>query len=270
MLQGQTAVVVDDEELSRTLLRTLIERESSLTVVAECGGGCAAIDAITKYRPDVVFLDVQMPDVDGIGVARALADRSIATHIVFVTAYDRYAITAFELNVVDYLVKPIEKGRFRQTVERVENKLRRDTVWDLSQKVHDLSDALRGSGDGGAASPDIVIRSGDRVDLVQLEDIQWVEAANQYVRIHANDREYVMSETLKRFRSRLDDERFVRVHRSAVINCNKLASVKRRSGGLHLLTLENGDTVTLARSRARLLPEIMKRAKKLHGAGDIA
>lgn len=252
-------LIVDDEPLARDLLVRLVEKDPMLQVVGTAADGGEALTQITKLKPDLVFLDVQMPVLDGIGVASRLRHRRHMPHIVFVTAFDQYAIKAFELNVLDYLLKPIEKERFYPTVERAKQAIAQKKIVGLAERMLGLVSAYESN--GHAAPPEdnaFLINTGQRLVSVLPDDIVWVEAANQYVKIHTEAESFLMSENLTQFSRKLDERVFARVHRSATINVSKLVSVARRGSGAHTLTMAGGHLVILARSRARLLPFLLK------------
>lgn len=252
-------LIVDDEPLARDLLARLVDKDSMLQIVGSAADGGEALAQISKLKPDLVFLDVQMPVLDGIGVANRLRHRRQMPHIVFVTAFDQYAIKAFELNVLDYLLKPIEKERFYPTVDRAKQAIAEKKIVGLAERMLGLVSAYERN--GPAAPPEdnaFLINTGQRLVSVSPDDIVWAEAANQYVKIHTEAGSFLMSENLSQFSKKLDERTFARVHRSATINVSKLVSVARRGSGAHTLTLTGGHQVILARSRASLLPFLLK------------
>lgn len=254
-----TTLVVDDEPLARDLLIRLIEKDPALELVGTSSDGGMALADISRLKPDLVFLDVQMPVLDGIGVVSRLLHRRHMPHIVFVTAFDQYAVKAFELNVLDYLLKPIEKERFYPTVERVKKSIIQKKIIGLAERMLGLVSAYdTGAESQTHRSDSFLVNTGQKLVAVMPDDIIWVEAANQYVTLHTQAESYLMSENLATFSTKLDGEQFVRVHRSATINLSHLQSVARRGSGAHTLTLDGGHEVVLARGRASLLPHLLK------------
>lgn len=259
-----SAIVVDDESLARELLRSFIEKEPDFRVIAECGDGETALREIEKNRPQVVFLDIEMPRLDGVSVVRRLTALPSVPHIVFVTAYDQYAIDAFELNALDYLVKPLSRDRCRATLQRVRQMTRSDNLLKLTNKLLAVVQGIEGSSQEHRPEQKIVVRKHDELRAVPLSKIVWIEAANQYVNIHTSEGVFVMSESLGRFAERLRDPRFVRIHRSAIVNGQHVVRVTKNGNGTHTIETSDAAVLTLARARSGYLQKI------LHLAGERA
>ncbi len=259
-----SAIIVDDEPLARDLLRSFIEKEPDFRVLAECADGEAALAAIELHAPDVVFLDIEMPRLNGVGVVQHLNSVPKTPHVVFVTAYDRYAIDAFDLNAVDYLVKPLARERCKAALDRVRGLVRNDNIVSLTARlmavVHGMEDQSR------AQPPEqkIVVKKHDELQAIPLSSIIWLEAANQYVNIHSSDGLFVMSESLGRFAERLRDPRFVRIHRSAMINGHHVVRVSRNTNGTHAIQMSDGAELTLARARSAHLQKVLNLAGDVH------
>ena len=252
-----SALVVDDESLARDLLRSLVEKESDFSVVAECSNGEAALAAIERHQPDVVFLDIEMPLLDGVGVAQRLRSLQQTPHIVFVTAFDRYAIAAFELNAVDYLVKPVSRQRCRESLSRIREAVHSKGLREMTDRLLEVVQGLKSRETADAPEQKLIVKKHDELVAVPLSDIVWAEAANQYVTIFTVNDSYIMSESLGRFAERLSDPRFVRIHRSALVNGHHVRSVKRNSNGTHSVRLINGQELPLARARASVLETLL-------------
>lgn len=251
-------LIVDDEALARELLVALVKKDPALELVGQCANGADALAAISRLEPDLVFLDVQMPVLDGLGVVERLLHRTKPPHIVFVTAYDQYAVRAFELNVLDYLLKPVEKTRFYPLVERVKESIRKDQICTLAERMFGAVSTFK---TGNVPSPDtdnILINTGQKLVSIAINSIVWVEAANQYVTIHTMSEKHVMSENLGQFSRRLTDLQFLRVHRSSIINLAYVVAVSRAGNGAHRVTMKNGDKVVLSRGRSELLPVLLQ------------
>ena len=256
-----STLVVDDEVLARNLVTTLVRRDAELRLVGECSDGGAAIESIVRHKPDLVFLDIQMPVVDGLGVARKLAKMDEPPYVIFTTAFDEHAIEAFELNALDYLVKPLQKERFRASVQRAKSAIRDREMLDLTSRLLALGNGQRAE-QTGEAEKELTIRNGDSIVQVTTRDIVWVEAASQYVHVHTGNRTFTVSETLSQYSKRIDDPAFFRIHRSALVNGRAVVDVSRQANGTHRLRLVNGHTLTLARSRSGLVPGILRTARR--------
>jgi two-component system LytT family response regulator len=225
-----TVVIADDEPLARATLRRLVERDPALSLVAEAPHGLAAVDAVRAHAPDLLLLDVQMPGLDGFGVLSELAEQELPA-VVFVTAHDQYALEAFEVEAVDYLLKPFDDERFARAMERA------------VARVHG------GTAPGGATLRRLAVRHQGRVDLVELASVRWLEAADQYVRLHCDDGVHLLRESMSNLESTLDGERFLRVHRSAMVAVDRLRALEVATGGTGRVRLDDGTELPVARSR---------------------
>jgi two-component system LytT family response regulator len=253
-------VVADDEPLIREGLRDILDAEPDVDVVATCADGPAVIDAVRVHAPAVLFLDIQMPGVDGLTVARVLADpaRSPAPPpaIVFATAHDRYALAAFEVSAVDYLLKPFDAARVRASLRRVRERLghaARDGEIDLRAQLAALLarlDAGRGAAPvtGGPWAERLVVGLARGSRVVPVASVEWVEASDNYVTVHAADGGGLLREALHSLQARLDPARFARVHRSALVNLARVHGLQPLPSGDYLLTMRSGATVRLSRT----------------------
>ena len=247
-------VLADDEPLVRERLRALVSARRDCALVAECADGSEAVAVIERERPDVALLDVQMPELDGFEVLDALPeDRRPA--VIFVTAYDEYAVRAFEVNAVDYLLKPLEASRFNEAIDRVVGRGTRDAGDPGNEGLRALLDELRRR--RGYATR-LVVRDGPRVSFVPVADIDWIDASGNYARLHAGSRSHLLRETLKSLETRLDPERFGRVHRSAIVNVARLVAMEPYFHGDYVLTLRDGTKVTSSRTCSGRLREMLK------------
>ena len=247
------AVIVDDESLARERVRTLLAASTGVTVLAECTGGREAVAAIVEHQPDLVFLDVQMPDLDGFQVLEALGDDHLPA-VVFVTAYDEYALRAFEVHALDYLLKPIEPGRFARTLARV-----RETLGDQSdRRLQDLLDAL--------ATRDLpldrlVIRTRSKVSFLKPGEIDWLEADGKHVKLHVGRETHVVRQQLKRLEARLATHGFVRVHRSAIVNVDRIKELEPWFHGEYVVILKDGTKLTSSAAHSEALHRMIDAAK---------
>ncbi|HEY6209602.1 MAG TPA: LytTR family DNA-binding domain-containing protein [Gemmatimonadales bacterium] len=247
------ALIVDDESLARERVRTLIAASPGVTVLAECTGGREAVAAIVEHQPDLVFLDVQMPDLDGFQVLEALGDDHLPA-VVFVTAYDEYALRAFEVHALDYLLKPIEPGRFARTLARV-----RETLGDQSdRRLQDLLDAL--------ATRDLpldrlVIRTRSKVSFLKPGEIDWLEADGKHVKLHVGRETHIVRQQLKRLEARLAPHGFVRVHRSAIVNVDRIKELEPWFHGEYVVILKDGTKLTSSAAHSEALHRMIDAAK---------
>jgi two-component system, LytTR family, response regulator len=241
------ALVVDDEAVARRRLRRLLAAEPGLEVVGECADGAGAVRAIANDRPDLVFLDVQMPELDGFEVVMSIAAPE-RLGIVFVTAFDRYALRAFEVHAIDYLLKPFSRERLRTALVRARDRLARrgrDSRVDalLAERREQRRYPAR-----------VAVRVGDRVLVVRWQDVDWIEAADNYVKLHVGTREYLLRETLAALEHQLDPERFARIHRSSIVQVDRVAEIHPASHGDADVVLRTGATLVLTRNwRERVL-----------------
>ena len=236
------ALIVDDERVARQRIRRLLASTASdIAVIGECGDGLTAVDAIAREAPDLVFLDVQMPELDGFGVVSAL-DPAALPAIIFVTAFDKYALRAFDVHAIDYLLKPFTTERFRTAVLRARDRIQRRT---LDNGLASLAQTLR---ERPRYLTRVSVKTAGKIVLVDVTTVDWIEAADNYVRLHVGTREYLHRETLAGLEKQLNPERFVRIHRSALVQIDRIAELHPASHGDMDVVLRNGKTLTLSRT----------------------
>jgi two-component system, LytTR family, response regulator len=239
------ALVIDDEPVARERLVRLLQLESDIELVGECSNGLETVLAIETLSPDLVFLDVQMPEMDGFEVVRALeADRVPA--VVFVTAYDEYAIRAFEVHALDYLLKPFSSVRFRATLAHARRQFDRHHAGSLRSKLLSLAPA-QPTPSKPLAVERLLVRSTGRVHFVRTSDIDWCEAAGNYVRLHVGEEAHLFRETMNGLESKLDPQQFVRIHRSTIVNIDRIHELRSSPNGEYALFLSTGAKLTLSR-----------------------
>ncbi len=240
-------VIVDDEPPARRRLRDLLAREDDLQLVGEAGNGPDAVTLINAERPDLVFLDVQMPGADGFEVLASLDTPPGA--VIFVTAFDAYALRAFEVHALDYLLKPFDRERFGTALERVRQMLARPATTDDPRLVALLQElATRDS-----HLRRVAVRTAGRIRLVQLDDVECVEAAGNYLRLHVAGGHHLIRETITSFEERLDPERFTRIHRSMIVNVDRIRELVPTPHGDCTVTLASGRRIVASRTyRSRL------------------
>src|SRR5262245_50948884 len=241
-------LIVDDEPLARERLRQLCRAERDLEVIADCGDGQAAVEAIESLHPDLVFMDVRMPGMDGFAVLEAVgADRFPA--VVFVTAYDEYAVRAFDVHAVDYLLKPVSRERFARAVERA----RSQSGEGVSEKLLALLGDLRRE---ERYLERLLIRSGGRIVLVKVDDIDWIDGAGNYLKIHVGRDSYLLRHTMSGIEDRMDPRRFLRIHRSTIVNVDRIVELQTAYSGEYVAVLRNGTRLVISRSYRSKLEEL--------------
>jgi len=232
----------DDETLARERLRSLLEEEPDLEIVAECGDGKSAIATIRRERPDLVFLDIQMPEVDGFGVVQQLRDDMPLT--IFVTAYDRYAMKAFEVHALDYLLKPVGKERLTGAVERARRQLQHPPDGTFQRRVLELLADM----DARRHTPErIIIKADGEIVCLKPNEIDWAESAGNYVCLHVGGATHILRETITALESRLGPRQFMRVHRSTLVNVDRIKTLKPSLYGDYSILLRDGTKLTLSR-----------------------
>jgi two-component system LytT family response regulator len=235
-------LIVDDEPLARERIRTLLETDVEVEIVGECGDGRSAAAAILESDPDLVFLDVQMPEMDGFAALEAVRGRS-APVVVFVTAYDEYALKAFEVHALDYLLKPFDRPRFLSALGRAKRRVRADRDGGLAEGIERMLEEVRASG------PDrwleqLVVKSRGRIFFVRTEEIERVTAAGNYVELHVGGASHLIRGTMKGLERRLDPSRFARVHRSHIVNLRRIREIHPWFNGDYRIVLAGGDEIT--------------------------
>lgn len=242
-------LIVDDEPLARERIRALLRREQDVEVIGECGNGPEALAAIKEQRPDLVFLDVQMPDLDGFGVLDSVPADAMPV-IIFVTAYDRYAIRAFDVHAQDYLLKPFDRERFGKALSRARVQVRRNRSGDISHRLLALLEDLKPA---NKYLDRLVIKSSGRVFFLRVDEIDWVEASANYVRLHVGRDSHLLRETMNALEARLDPSRFIRIHRSTIVNVDRVKELQPLFHGEYVVILRDGTELNSSRGyRAKL------------------
>ena len=247
-------LVADDEPLARERLRMLLEREPGMQLIGECRDGAEAIAAIRQLQPDLVFLDVQMPGATGFDVIEAIGPARMPA-VVFVTAYDRYALRAFDVRALDYLLKPFDRERFQQALGRARQLLQRESSGDLERRllalVQDLKEPPR--------VDRFVVKSGGRVYFVRTSEIDWVEAAGNYVKLHVGREAHLLRETMTAIEGQLDPEVFFRIHRCHIVNIERVQELQPWFNGEYVACLRTGERLTLSRGYREKLQQRLGR-----------
>jgi len=239
-------LIVDDEPLARRGIRLELADESEVEIVGECSDGPQAVIAIRDLKPDLVFLDQQMPKLDGFGVISAIGPESMPA-VIFVTAYDHYALQAFETHAVDYLLKPFSSDRFKRALGHATQQIRRANLESLSQKLS----ALLGDTPQPQSRPQhltrLVVRTGEEVLVVRAEDVDWIESADNYVQLHVGRDTHLLRESLSRLESRLDPRMFLRIHRRTIVNIDRIDRLRPYFHGTFEVVLQGGTRLTSGR-----------------------
>lgn len=247
-MQPYKVLIVDDERLSRQRLRRLLAFEPEFEVIGECANGAEAVRALSTVRPDLLFLDVQMPELDGFEVVRALE----AAHplIVFISAFDEYALRAFDVHAFDYLLKPFDRKRFRESLRRVRVQLERERSDMSDDRLYALFENFASQ---RRPADRVAIRTNGRVVFVKVDDIDWIEASDNYVCLHCGKDTHVLRETMSQAEARLDPARFLRVHRSAIVNLDRIRELQPWFRGDYRVILRDGTELTLTKSHREKL-----------------
>jgi len=252
-------LIADDEPAARRTLQLLLARDPELELVAECANGVAAVEAIERLRPDLVFLDIQMPGRDGFGVLAQLPVEARPL-IVFVTAFDEYTLQAFEVHAADYLLKPFSDRRFTAAVSHAKERLRQRSDADLERLSRVLTELARTRDEAGDRLADrLAIRTAQGVFVLRLEEVDWIEARGDYVRIHSAGRADLVRDTIGSLEGRLPAGRFLRVHRSAIVNLDKVRELRTAATGEQTVVLQNGARCPLSRSGRERMERVLGR-----------
>ena len=257
-MQKLRTIIVDDEPLALKLLRSVLSEISDIEIVAECSNGKQAVEAATELEPELIFLDIQMPGMNGFDVIKSL-QTDIMPMVVFVTAYDQYAVDAFDLHAVDYVLKPLDSERIARSVERAIDRLKNDVdrsfkspligaIEEISERaskektdepVNNLPDGMKRK---------LLVRDSGVVKVIPFDDIDWVDAAGDYMCVHAVGETHVIRSTLRDLMTKLDDNLFVRIHRSTIVNVERVVSVTPLQKGGSLLHLTQGESLKVSRN----------------------
>ena len=251
------ALIIDDEPLARRGLLRFLKNDPEIELVAECADGESAVATILSKKPDLVFLDVQMPEMDGLGVLRTVGiGRMPAT--IFVTAYDRYALRAFEVNAIDYLLKPVGEERFTDALARAKRRIAEKSQCDLNQNIKAMLERLRGN----EYVEHLSVSQNGRIFLVRTKEIDWIEANGNYARLHVDVRTHDVRETLTALERKLDPREFFRIHRSTIVNIRAIKEMHPWFHGYHLVLLQNGQQLRMSRYQNKVAQRLGFRSRR--------
>lgn len=250
------ALIVDDEPLGREGIRNLLSGDKDIVIAGECADGVQAIADIQSLRPDLVFLDIQMPECDGFGVLAALPEGSIPS-VIFVTAFDKYALEAFAVHALDYILKPIDPARFRIALDRVKERF-------LEQHQERFNESLlRFVAELHAQEKyrnRIVVKSRGKLLLFKVDDVDWIESAGDYVSLHVRGEQHLLRDTMNEIEAKLDPVRFLRIHRSTIVNVDRVKELEPLFQGQYVLRLRDGTRLTASRSYKKQIDDLLARS----------
>ncbi len=249
------AVIVDDEPLARLRIRNLLAAADDVEIVAECANGAEAIVRLEASPPDLLFLDVQMPEVDGFDVLQALGVERVPA-LIFVTAFEHFALRAFEAHALDYLLKPFDDDRFAAALQRARSRIRERQGGDLDQRLRALLDQVQR---GGGYLQRLVVPAGHRSVFIRTNDIEWIEADRNYIRLHLRGETYLLRENLGHIEAALDPARFCRIHRSTIVNIDRIHSVEPMFRGEYQVLLQDGTRLASGRHYRSAVHRLMGR-----------
>jgi two-component system LytT family response regulator len=250
------ALIAEDEPLAREKIKTLLESEPEIEIIGECADGRETVSAIARQSPELLFLDVQMPELDGFGVVEAVGAERMPV-VIFVTAYNQYALRAFEAHALDYLLKPFDRERFQKALQRAKAQIERARAGALNERLLALLAGLK-------AEPKVlerlVLKSGGRVFFLRAEEIDWVEAAGNYVRLHAGREAHLLRETINGLAAKLDPGQFLRIHRSTIVNLERIKELHPLFHGEYVITRQDGTQLTSSRGYREQLHKLLGKA----------
>jgi two-component system LytT family response regulator len=247
MMMNYKVLIVDDEPLARRGIRARLKSFSDFTVLEDCEDGVTAISAIKRHKPDLVFLDVQMPGLDGFGVLKRLP-KSRRPFIIFLTAYDQHALRAFEVHALDYLLKPIDTDRFREAIERARRQLKFQTADSIEERLRSLIAEHSGTKRPAEYLERFTVRTGRRISFVLADEIDWIEAVGDYAALHVGIKNSLLRETLNGLEARLDPEKFARIHRSAIVQVSRIKELQTLPNRELRLRLIDGTELKVSRT----------------------
>lgn len=246
-------LLVDDESLARAMLREMLSDDQDVEIVGECVNGCEAVEAINTTVPDLVFLDVQMPEVGGFEVLEVLGKEQIP-HVIFVTAYDQYAVRAFEVHALDYLLKPFDRERFDLSWQRAKAQIMQDRDGGVDQRILALLEEMKA---GSKYLERLVIKAAGRIYFLETSEIDWIEAEGNYVSVHAGKKSHLLRETISSLEAQLDPKKFLRIHRSYIVRIDRIRELQPWFHGEFRVVLQNGMQLTLSRNYRDKLQEAL-------------
>lgn len=254
-------LIVDDEPLARRNIRILLKDEPEVEIVGEAASGREALALIRKYSPALVFLDIQMPEMDGFAVLENIEAEQLPV-IVFVTAFDQYALKAFEFHALDYLLKPFDDARFEKALRQAKLQIEQREVKDLSKRLVALLEGREGQSFEVPARQEhvsrLLIKSSGRVSFLKTDEIDYVQAEDYYVKLHVGRKGHLLRETMNEMEAKLDPSKFLRIHRSTIVNIERILELQQHFNGDYIVLLQDGTELKLSRSRRDQLQKLLK------------
>jgi two-component system LytT family response regulator len=269
------ALVVDDESLARKALRAMLSDDPEMEVIAECRNGREAVAVIREQSPDVVFIDIQMPEMDGFQVIEEVGATQMPV-TVFVTAYDKHALRAFEAHALDYLLKPFDHDRFNTALQRAKKSVRQQKLGEISENLFAvLQDRKLKTGESPSETDNrkstepvaeepfdrVVIKSGGRIYFLKVQEIDWVEAGGDYLSLHSGSQTHLIRETMGNFHAKLDPRKFLRIHRSTIVNIERIKDIQPLFKGEYVITLTGGKRLNSSRGYRHHLQKLLDQAR---------
>lgn len=269
------AIVVDDESLAREALLVMLSDDPEIEVIAECRNGKEAVAAIRQQSPDIVFIDIHMPEMDGFQVISEIGTQQMPV-TVFVTAYDKHALRAFEAHALDYLLKPFDHDRFNTALQRAKTFVRQQNLGEISENLFALLKdvKLKNVESTSAIDPQkpekvahkdpinrVVIKSGGRIYFLKVEEIDWIEGAGDYLNLHSASGTHLIRETMGNFHAELDSQKFIRIHRSIIVNIERIKDIRPLFKGDYLVTLISGKSLKASRGYRHELQTLLDEAR---------
>ncbi len=247
------ALIADDEALARKFIRRMLKDDHDVEIVGECSNGKEAVAMIRKQNPDVVFLDVQMPEMDGFAVLESIGIEQLP-EVIFATAYEQYAIRAFELHALDYLLKPFDQARFKEAIKHAKERFRSERQNEGRMQISALLESIKNK---PQYLDRLMIKAGGRITFLNTDEINWIEADDKYVHIHTGKISPMVRQTLSAMETQLDPRKFRRIHRSAIVNVERIKELQPLFSGEHSILLEDGTKLTLSRNYKDKLFELL-------------
>jgi two-component system LytT family response regulator len=247
--------IVDDEPIACRRIQRLLKDDPEIEIVQVCNNGEQALEAIQDFKPDLVFLDIQMPEMDGFEVLKSLRLQTLP-HVIFITAYDRYAIQAFQIHALDYLLKPFHTGRFAEALVRAKSQIRQDRNSAFNNGLSELMAEMKSR---PRYLERLMIKSGGRVFFLKTEEIDWIEAQGKYVYIHTGSEKHLVREGMNNLEAGLDPYKFVRIHKSTIVNIDRAEQLETWFHGDYRVVMRNGTVLSLSRRYRRKMHELLGR-----------
>ena len=239
------AVLIDDEPLARSIVEEYLQTYSNISISAQCNDGFEGLKAIMEHKPELVFLDIQMPKISGFELLELLED---APAIIFTTAFDEFAMKAFDAHAIDYLLKPFSKERFDKAIEKwMSNRGSQQNTKNLLHEVNESS----------AIENRIVVKTGNNIKIIPTQELNYIEAYDDYVKIHAGENCYIKKKTMSHYEKTLDEKQFVRIHRSFIVNINQITKIESMDRENHLAILKNGAKLNISKTGYPRLKEVL-------------